>query len=80
MIGNVPLRQAIQDATANITRPWARWFSSANIVLLAQTQAGTTENRPDVELYPGRRYFDTTLNKPIWYTGSAWVDATGASV
>lgn len=25
-------------------------------------------------------FFDTTLGKPIWYTGSDWVDATGASV
>ena len=25
-------------------------------------------------------HFDTTLNKPIWYNGSAWVDATGATV
>lgn len=24
--------------------------------------------------------FDTTLNKPVYWTGSAWVDATGASV
>jgi len=28
----------------------------------------------------GATVFDTTLGKPIWYTGSAWVDATGASV
>ncbi|WP_420327975.1 hypothetical protein [Lactiplantibacillus plantarum] len=25
----------------------------------------------------GYRYFDTTLNKPIWYTGTIWVDALG---
>lgn len=24
--------------------------------------------------------FDTTLNKPIWWTGSSWVDATGTQV
>ena len=28
----------------------------------------------------GKQFFDTTLNKPIWWTGSAWVDATGATV
>ena len=28
----------------------------------------------------GRFYFDTDLNKPIWYSGSSWVDATGATV
>lgn len=25
----------------------------------------------------GFQYFDTTLNKPIWWTGSTWVDANG---
>ena len=28
----------------------------------------------------GSVYFDTTLNKPIWWTGEKWVDATGAEV
>ena len=25
-------------------------------------------------------YFDTTLDKPVWYDGSDWRDATGAIV
>ena len=32
----------------------------------------------DIEV--GFQYFDTTLNKPIWWNGSAWVDSTGATV
>lgn len=28
----------------------------------------------------GHCYFDTTLNKPIWYNGTKWVDATGVNV
>jgi len=28
----------------------------------------------------GKKVYDKTLGKPIWWTGSAWVDATGASV
>lgn len=28
----------------------------------------------------GRCYFDTSLNKPIWWTGEKWIDATGADV
>ena len=28
----------------------------------------------------GFEYFDTTNNKPIWWTGSHWVDATGSQV
>ena len=30
--------------------------------------------------YAGFLYFDTTLNKPIWWTGTNWVDASGAIV
>ncbi len=39
---------------------------------------GNTSQRPEKVL--GREYFDTTLNKPIWWTGTNWVDATGATV
>ena len=28
----------------------------------------------------GFRFFDETISKPIWWTGTAWVDATGATV
>lgn len=40
---------------------------------------GTTQQRP-TEINLGFQYFDTTLNKPIWWTGKKWVDATGADV
>jgi hypothetical protein len=38
--------------------------------------SGTTANRP-IWQTPGMSYFDTTLGKPIWWSGSAWVDAAG---
>ena len=31
-------------------------------------------------MLPGQPYFDTTLGKPIWWSGSTWVDATGTAV
>lgn len=46
------------------------------------TMKGTTANRPGFPTQ-GQMYLDTTLDadgKPIWYTGAAWVDATGAVV
>lgn len=44
-------------------------------------QKGASTSRPDVDsTYSGFQYFDTTLNKPIWWTGSKWVDSTGADV
>lgn len=46
----------------------------------ANLPAGTT--RPTDGLYVGMQFFDSALSpaRPIWYTGSGWVDATGASV
>ena len=29
---------------------------------------------------PGFQYFDTSLNKPIWWTGEKWVGANGEDV
>ena len=37
---------------------------------------GTTQNRPTYS-YIGKSYFDTTLNKPIWWNGTKWVDYNG---
>lgn len=40
---------------------------------------GSTVGRP-IEPRVGQQYFDTTLNKPVFFSGSAWVDATGTEV
>lgn len=40
---------------------------------------GNTSSRP-TNIPVGFQYFDTTLNKPIWWNGSAWIDSTGATV
>lgn len=57
----------------NITTiPWKK-VNSSNIKI-------TTESRPTLELNIGDQYFDTTLNRPIWWTGSKWVDANGVNV
>jgi hypothetical protein len=48
-------------------------------VQAAANAGGTTAQRPGTPvLY--QNYFDTTLGKPIWYNGSVWKDATGATV
>jgi hypothetical protein len=43
------------------------------------SRTGITSNRP---VNPGmlQQFYDTTLNKPIWWNGTNWVDATGTSV
>jgi len=41
----------------------------------------TTAGRPAATTVgAGAGYFDTTLNKPIWSTGTLWKDATGTTV
>ena len=43
-------------------------------------QAGHTAERPTESVAAGTMFFDTVLGKPIWYTGSKWVDSTGMTV
>lgn len=41
--------------------------------------SGITSNRP-TNVLVGFQYFDTTINKPIFWDGAKWIDATGATV
>lgn len=41
---------------------------------------GTTSERPTLIESNPVSYFDTDLNKPIWFNGADWVDATGTTV
>lgn len=65
--------KGVEDATekTNLFRiyPQGVWI---------QTYHGTSSQRPAGLV--GMPYFDETLNKPIWYTGTQWVDATGTKV
>lgn len=73
---------------------WPNTDGSANQVLKTDgagtlslgplvSQAGTTASRPGSPVL-GQQYFDTDLaagaGMPIWYNGTNWVDATGATV
>ena len=50
--------------------------------LIPYTLIGDTANRPTFENNKdsGFQYFDSSLSKPIWWTGTKWIDATGADV
>jgi len=41
---------------------------------------GTTAGRPTLKGPSGMPYLDTDLNKPIWFNGTNWIDATGSTV
>lgn len=55
------------------------WNGTAWNSFSPQVLSGTTANRP-TNAISGTQYFDTTLGKPIWYSGSLWIDSTGTSV
>jgi hypothetical protein len=59
---------------------WLEFFSDAYFAIAGLQQSGTTANRPTKRLYVGMPYFDTTLNRPIWYTGTNWIRADGVVV
>jgi hypothetical protein len=46
---------------------------------LQSTIAFPTASRPATGVRVGTAIFDTTLGRPVWWTGSGWVDATGGA-
>ena len=57
------------------------WGNIESWTKILDKNNGTTEDRPTINLYIGQEYFDTTINKPIWYKGNnEWVDAAGTPV
>lgn len=74
---NILQRQQAADGRAEDgARHWLT--AEAGDGRYVKRQGGETAGRPsgpvDYEMY-----FDTDLGLPVWWTGSDWVDATGAS-
>lgn len=71
------------DTRKNENYMLGEWWQYDGLSADAKRQ-GTTEERPTESLqnFPVQNfcYLDTTLNKPIWWTGTRWIDATGAVV
>ena len=69
----------IQQITTVQGETFTRQLGSGTWYRVQRIRTGTTAKRPtDVTI--GLQYFDTTLGKPIWWNGTAWVDATGTVV
>lgn len=61
-------------------RTWAQWFSRVHTIVLSVQQSGPTSERPTSVLWLGRRYWDTTLNKPVYVASvnpTVWRDGAG---
>lgn len=63
-----------------VNRGWRNFFTSVYNICSALTQSGTTAQRPTTFLWVGRTYYDTTLTRPIWWTGAVWQKADGTPV
>ena len=76
-----PITPPDQDQKV-ITLPWRTWFQYVREVISALTASGTTTERPTTLLWIGRRFYDTSLNKPVYLSSVSgatrvWRDATG---
>jgi hypothetical protein len=60
-----------------ITSLFGSWMFMFPII--PEASSGDTDSR-SANPQLGQPYFDTTIGRPVWYNGTEWVDATGASV
>jgi len=78
-VAPVDYTQQYQDQILNVLRLYFNQldnFSSG----LTVPPSGTTSQRPTVKLQIGQFFYDTTLGIPIWWSGSAWKNASGTAV
>lgn len=69
IVGEVPT----QDVPDKEKTGWLAWLKQVRQAAFSVTQSGTTAQRPVTFLWVGRRYFDTTVGKPVWYNGTTWI-------
>ena len=93
MLEEAPVREKFEDnsgGTANkfhrggggyrMSRGWVSWFAKVKLFAGSVSESGATANRPTKKLFVGRRYFDTTLGKPVYVKSlspTVWVDGVG---
>lgn len=74
----------LKNSNSNVPQITHILTASINTIDVKEIRTtGASNARPNVAMNEntiGFRYFDTTLNKPIYWTGTKWVDATGTDV
>jgi len=68
-----PNQSEIISAGGRTNNVWSQWFDRAQNILNLITGSGASKNRPETGLYTGAPYFDTSINRPVFWNGSAWV-------
>lgn len=69
------LWKSVVDGNSSTPGSSSNWIE----VPVGYDQALATASRPS-GVGAGARIFDSTLGKPVWWNGTAWVDATGTAV
>lgn len=79
LVAPVQYAQLYQDQLNNALRLYFNQIDNftQNVTI---PESGTTAARPTERLQVGQYYFDTTINRPIWWDGSNWINAAGTVV
>lgn len=79
VINNPPFLDDKNSKTTNQTL--FTWFMQVYTICFANQESGITANRPTKNVWLGRRYYDITLNKPVYVSAVSpivWRDSAGA--
>ena len=70
----IPLNEqkAVKMRSCDSSGTWGDWYEFG-------VAKGNTNQRP-TGCKAGAMYYDTTIRKPIWFTGAVWIDAAGNEV
>lgn len=74
--GNITLNNTIVSQTKKLNYRYGDNLYAINSTIVTENNQRPSLSNVD----KGTMYFDNTLNKPIFWDGSKWVDATGATV
>lgn len=80
LINSPPIGGPLVDDEKYAVNPFGQWLMQVFRICFDVQNSGTTAQRPLINLYPGKTYFDTSLAIPIWFDGAVWIDATGTPV
>ena len=81
-IAPVEYAQSYQDQLLNALRLYYNQIDNFTQAITIPA-SGTTANRPTSATTPlaiGQFYYDTTLDRPIWWNGTVWKNASGTTV
>ena len=68
--------QRQQDQFQNALRLYFNKLDTFNLNVTVPN-FGPSSSRPTEGLLVGQTFFDTTLNRPIWWNGAYWINAIG---